>query len=599
MPNSVWAAAAARRILVTMALPVAALVTPFVSPALAQQAGASRDSAARPIRVDPLMGDRDRLSGPSSQARSQQDSFERNHRQGLRFYNGGADATCEVKLGDICYWNNNGDVPPPDERNDAKIERLELLQVLKRAQETDPTDDWVNGMRVRYAIEAGQADTATMAAAACRGTDWWCAALQGLAAHVANRHEAAARAFAVALERMPGTQRCEWTDLTWWLDQNTAPKYSAVPCASRDAANARILRLAQPLWMLPVNDLTNELLSRWTISRVYSLGRIPYDLPFSKYILESQVRYGWPTAWSIQNGGVADPRPPSVIGHEPTPSFDFMPAPLAMDKPIGATAADWPLKRKTARMRYSTRYAGGYGVLPHQWARFRRGDSTLVAGGYRLVRDLEMGKAPYTAALTLDGFDGHAPRQARKDSASAAGALLVSMGTTPMLASLEVLAPVGKRAARVRETVRPLAPNAQLSDYLVLTRGDPSATPTLERSAQTAYGSLEIEGGTAIGLYWEIYRQSTPLTPLSISIKATRIGASFLQKLGSSIGLSKAVTPVAIKYGDNGRQDGGFGRSLTINFPQVPDGEYDLTIAISGAGASDSTTQRIRVRNPK
>ncbi len=214
-----------------------------------------------------------------------------------------------------------------------------------------------------------------------------------------------------------------------------------------------------------------------------------------------------------------------------------------------------------------------------------------------MVRELELGRAPYTAALTFDAFDGRPPRQVRKDSANAAGALLLNLGKAPMLASLEVLAPVGRKAARSRETVQPLPPTARLSDYLVLVRGDPSATPSLERSAQTAYGSLEIEGGTTIGLYWEIYRESTVAAPLAISLKATRIGASFMQRLGSTVGLSKAVTPVSIRFADNGRADGGFGRSLTLNFPPVPNGEYQLTLVVAGGGMSDSTTQRIRVRN--
>ncbi len=571
--------------------------------AAAQQppkAGA-RDTTPPPIATpDPLRGDRDRLSAIAAQARSQQDVFERNHRSGLRFYNGGADARCDVDFGgNLCYWNNNGDVPPPDERNDAKLERLELLQTLARAQAAEPADDWIAAMRVRYAAEAGQLEVAAQAASACAGTTWWCAALEGFAAHVANRHDAATRAFTRALESMPVVQRCEWTDLSWWLEATSRTTYAAIPCANREAENTRIFRLAQPLWMLPANDVRNEWFARWTISRVHSLGRIPYDMGFGRNILESQVRYGWPEAWSVQNGGVADPRPPQVIGHEPTPSYDFMPSAAALATPIGATATDWNLNNPKARMRYSTRYARGYVPLPHQFARFRRGDSTVIAGGYRLIRDLEMGKAPYTAALTLDAMDRRAPRQVRKDSAAAAAALLVPLGTTPMLASLEVLAPAGKRATRVRTTVQPLPAGARLSDYLVLTRGDPSATPSLERSATMAYGSLEIESGTAIGLYWEMYRPSTPSAPLSVSVRATRLGAGFMQRLGSSLGLSKTVTPVSIRYADNGRPDGAPGRSLTLNFPQVPDGQYQLTLLVSGGGVTDSTTQVIRVRGTK
>ena len=65
------------------------------------------------VPADPLRGNPATMSSLGSQARTMQDGFERNHRTGLRFYNGGADASCEVPLGRICYWNNNGDVPPP------------------------------------------------------------------------------------------------------------------------------------------------------------------------------------------------------------------------------------------------------------------------------------------------------------------------------------------------------------------------------------------------------------------------------------------------------------------------------------------------------
>ena len=590
----------------TMAMPqalLASLLATGVGGGVLSGQATPPDSALRPTvtaRPDPLAGDPTRLSGIAAQARGQQDQFERNHRSGLRFYNGGADAKCDVDFGgNLCYWNNNGDVPPPDERNDAKLERLELLQSLSRAQAADPNDDWTSGMRVRYAIEAGQLDTAAIAASTCSGTAWWCSALQGLAAHIANKHEASAKAYTRALSQMPAAQRCEWTDLSWWLEVPAQAAYKAIPCDSRASQNARTLRLAQPLWLLPANDMSNELYSRWTMSRVHSLGRIPYDMNFGRNILESQVRYGWPEAWSIQNGGVADPRPPSIIGHEPTPSYDFMPTSAVLDKPIGATDADWKLRDPKAKMRYSPRFGVGYGPLPTQFARFRRGDSTLVAGGYRMTRDLEMGRAPYIAALTFDGFDGRPSRQTRKDSAAAASALLLNMGTTPMLASLEVLAPAGRRAARVRETIQPLARDVRLSDYLVLVRGDPSPAPSLETNARNAYGSLTIEGGTALGLYWEIYRPVSVSAPLAVSLKATRVGASFMQKLGSSIGLSKAVTPVSIRFADNGRPDGGFGRSLTLNFPPVPDGEYQLSLVVTGGGISDSTTRVVRIKKAR
>ena len=513
--------------------------------------------------ADPLRGNGRSTSMLGAQARTAQDAFEANHRIGLRFYNGGADATCEVPLGRICYWNNNGDVPPPAERSDAKLERDALLEVLNRAAAADAADDWVNGMRVRYFIEAEKTDSAVLAARASAGSAWWNAALLGLALHNINRHVDATAAFDRALAAMPDAQRCTWTDLTWWLEPASHAAYRSIPCgAARDAENARILRLAQPLWLLPSNDLRNEAFARRTMSRVHSLGRIPYDLTWGDDLLESQVRYGWPTAWSVQNGGVADPR------------------------------------RKNARMRYAPRYASGFITVPHQIARFRRGDTTLVAGAYRLVRELEMGRAPYTASLVFDALDGKPPVVIRKDSAAAASALLLPM-TAPTLASLEVFGERGKRATRMRTTVQPLPRDARLSDYLLLQRGDPTVNPSLERNAAQAYGSLEIEKGATVGLYWEMYREASPGAPLDIQVRALRLGASLGQRLGNFLGLSKAIQPVAIRYKDNGRPDGQPGRSITLNFPPVAAGDYQLTLTVSGGGISDSTSQVIRVRGER
>ena len=173
--------------------------TPPVSTPPTDTARLAAPGAAAGVSADPLRGNPSTMTSLGSQARTMQDGFERNHRMGLRFYNGGADAFCEVPLGRICYWNNNGDVPPPAERNDAKIEREQLLDLLAQAQAADPKDDWVSGMRVRYAIESDQRDVAIKAARQCQGTLWWCQALEGLALHHANQHLDATAAFTRAL----------------------------------------------------------------------------------------------------------------------------------------------------------------------------------------------------------------------------------------------------------------------------------------------------------------------------------------------------------------------------------------------------------------
>ena len=563
------------------------------------QTGARADTAhAAPAR-DTSSFPRRSNNPESEQARQAQDAFEQTHRQGLRFYNGGADATCEELIQRICYWNNNGDVPPPAERNDARIERMQLIEILTRAQQASPSDEWVTGMLVRYDIEADRPDSALKAARNCGGTAWWCAALQGLALHTLNQHLAAKTAFDKMLNTMPRDLRCSWTEIALWLsnDSTVQRNYRARPCAERMKGDERLFRLAQPLWGLPANDLYNELLARHTISLVHGMGRIPYDLTFGGDLLESQVRYGWPVNWSVQNGGVADPRPPQVIGHEPTPSYVFLPSAAAIANPLSATIADWKLNARKARMRYAPRYASGFGVPPYQFARFRRGDSTVVAGAYRLVRDLEMGRAPYNAAMVLDAFDGSEPIVVRRDNAPANAALLTRIGKTAFLASLEILAPASKRAARVRAAVEPLPANRKVSDILLLSKGDATGQPSLESAAAVAFGGADIDGGTTIGLYWENYLTVSPGNPATTSIRATRVDASFAQRLGSFLKLSKAVQPVSQRIQDPGRPDGLPGRSISLSWPQVPAGDYLLTLVVQNSSGKDSTSTLVKVRD--
>ncbi len=576
------------------------LVALFLSLPLHAQVGTGSDTsrAAAGSPSDPLLRDHAQLTALAVQARRMQEEFEKNRRNGLRFYNGGAYAKCDVEVGGICYSDNNGDVPPPSERNDARVERLQLLETLERAQQSDPTDNWVSGMFVRYAVEANLNDMALRAARACGGAEWWCNALLGLAYHVASEHQQSESAFARSIGQMPEDQRCLWTDLTPWMDTTMHADYRATPCGQRASNNARIFRMAKPLWMIPGNDISNEWFSRWTITRIYTLGRLPYDYGTPEGLTQIQLRYGWPTAWSMQAGLIVGSSR-SIIGHEPTPSYDFMPLPSALANPVGAGASDWEPTRAKALMRYSPRYASGFSVVPHQFSRFIRNGQTVLAGAWRLQRELEMGAGPYTAALFTDKQPGATanPSVVRLDSAGAHGALLTTLsGTERTLVSLEVMGTSAKRAARVRAGVSPLPRNTNISEMLLLQRWDPMGLPQLETVAKDAFGSLNIDVGTTVGLYWEVYGDVSPEKPATMSVVMTRTKVSFMQRFSNAVKISRSITPVSIRYVDKGREDAGAGRAIQVPFTEAIAGEYELKVKVSGVGFTDSSSVLVTLR---
>ena len=117
--------------------------------------------------------------------------------------------------------------------------------------------------------------------------------------------------------------------------------------------------------------------------------------------------------------------------------------------------------------------------------------------------------------------------------------------------------------------------------------------------ASRAWGSNDIEPGRSFGLYWETYLPVSPETPLQVTVRATRTSASFMQKLGNVLRLSKAMTPVAISFRDAGRPDGEPGRAIQFTWPEVPAGEYRLTVKVQGASVVDSTSQLFTVREQR
>lgn len=534
-------------------------------------------------------------------ARGAQRTFERTRRQGLRFYNGGATARCDVRIGRLCYWNNNGDVPPPAERAEVATERAELLALLDRAAAAAPADDWTAGQRVRYLAEAGRHADAEQAAAACAGTGWWCAALRGLAAHGGGRHAAAAAAFDSALARMPAAERCAWRDVSLWLDDRERDAYRALACAPaavaaddpRGAWERRFWWLAQPLWLLDGNDLRSELAARRTLVRIESQGAIPYDLSWGDDMAEIELRYGVPTAWSVTTAGALDTRAPSVIGHEPTPSFDFVPRPAALAAPLSAPADAWALGEPLPRMRYAPRYARrGFGGLPHhQVARFRRGDSALVVGAWDVERDRDWGSGAVRVALALADTTG--PRHlVRRDSMPRRGAVAVLAPAVPTLLGLEVFGPAQERAGRERRGLEPLSVRAPLSDLLLLREGA-GAAPTLDAVLADALGSRRVRAGGRVGLYWESYLPASPTAPAAVSLVATRLSTGRLERMRGALRVGSAARPVAVSFQDQGRPDGQPGRSLGVSWPDVPAGDYRIELTVTPAGGVPTTTELV------
>ena len=538
---------------------------------------------------------------PVQYAKQAQAEFERARREGLGFSSGGANAEPDVVFGTIFYWNNNNDVPPRPEQPEIAVSRRKLLQSLNEAALAEPQNDWVAGQRMKYAIEAKDFAGAGAVVTECKASNWWCSALTGLLRHVQNDAPGSERSFNLALSQMSESQRCEWQNIAPWLHKVDSLAYLAKNCAERLVVNKKVFWLGKPFAHLDGNDLRNELLARRTYDTIEVNTATVYG-PWKPEFAESQLRYGWPVAWSKQNTIISrrGDLVSNFIGHEPTPSHDFMPSDAALAHPFTATAQDYPFNARYAQMRYAPRYApGGFQDLGAQLVRFRRGDSTLLVATYVLDGKARYERGKTRAALVLERSPDARVTRIVRDGQPLRGAISLNAGVfrDTLLASIEVLSDARKFAGRVRTGAAPIEPDAMLSDLLLLSvkASDAGAAglagiATLESVLPSALGGTDIGDGQSFGVFWEYYGGPGATVTISITPMDT---ASGFRRLGTLFRLGARDGGASLRIPDPAQPDGGPGRRLALTMPEVKAGRYRLAVEVTGPGASPARRELI------
>jgi hypothetical protein len=401
--------------------------------------------------------------------------------------------------------------------------------------------------------------------------------------------EAAERLFQAALDLMHEDERCRWTDLSDLLEEPLRRRYRALSCDERAGFDARVWWLAQPLWSLAGNDRRTEHYARLTLARLLEHARSPYGL-WGDDSHEMIVRYGWPLAWERDDGGGT--REPVAIGHEPEPSYHFVPDAFAFDE---RTAGDEPggLDWKAARERYAPGYAARFRLLEPAFATFRRGESTLVVGTYDVSRDTLYRRARPDAALVLARDERSAAVVVRQNDAGASGVLVAVAPWQPAMVTLELRAPEAGAAARVRERPPTLSPSAgavALSGILLFEPAD-----TLPAGLANALTRPHVGGvarGERIGLYWEAYGLA-PGEDIATAVTVTPERNSWLRRVAATLRLAPRKGSVRVEWREGARlEQGRAPRALVLDLAGLAAGRYRIDIAVSAAGRAEATTSR-------
>lgn len=541
------------------------------------------------------------VAAPGTAAvREAQTGFERFRRNNLppaKSVRGtGGNGSCDEQVGNFCYWYDESEPPPPAEPERIREARSRLIATLDSAAKALPLDRWIAGQRVRYLVEAERFRDAVVAAKECGSDDWWCKALLGMALHLEGDFVDAEGAFAAALEQMPERERCAWRDFTILLDDTQRQQYRNLSCEQRTAFENRVWWLARPLYSSRGNDARTEWHSRVMMTKILDGSATAHQQGFDADEQELLLRYSWPRAFSRSGSRSPNDSGPSVVGHEPTPAYPYIPNAFITDNPVNADSMRWHTGMPPVRARYAPAYSSRMRRLDHQTALFRRGDSALVVMAYDLGRD-SVAAADLAAALVLtrgDSSDATIVRSAapkRRD-------VLTGMSTWgPLLLSAEVYAPSRRLTARARYGIRPpysVGTRVTLSDVLLF---EPygSIPQSIEEALPHAMPSLRVRADQRIGFFWESYGTDPNGEPLSVALTVASEyeEPSFWKRRLQALRLSKDVKPVSVSLQDvSARGTTTSARAVVVDISTLKPGSYLVELEIGVAGQYKLRTER-------
>ncbi|HKR10212.1 MAG TPA: hypothetical protein VJS39_13545 [Gemmatimonadaceae bacterium] len=534
----------------------------------------------------------------SDHAHDLQANFEMRRRRMLpRFYIGAVDSNHCLIVGRFCEWHPNlKDYTIPEEGRDIIKARNELLRNLERASAVIPGDDWIIGQRIRYLIE-GHDSTAAAVARACRATKWWCDALLGLSLHVRGGFVAADSAYALALDEMPSPLRCHWMNLSPLLDDDIRGTYHKMSCAQREAADARIWWVSDPLYMMPGNERRTEHYSRVLHTMLQQNSVNTYGSSWGGDLAELILRFGWAEKWTQEPSRSMYPdAKPSITGHEREPGYHFFLTQRPPDSLAQIVDSIFDIFQFPPREQYAPAYTkDGFVRLDAQVARFRRGDSTKVVAAFNVSTDTIFGTHPFDAAVVAMGDESTSPSMTLVNESPTKNVLTVMTPWREQLIGVELLAKDSTAAARWRSGFAeiPLDSGKISVSDLLFVDGAPSLPTSLDEAITRAHGGTGFKRNVQVGLFWEIYGSTPADSALPVTLTITPVNESLLRRAFRVFRIVPKASPLNIRWQENGAAGVMSPRSVVLDLSAVPAGKYAVKMEV-GTGAS--TTRVIEVK---
>jgi hypothetical protein len=528
-------------------------------------------------------------------ARSAQSTFERARRYSLP-EGGGSAGRCDVQLGRFCWWYDEQPPNLPPEAAQITRRRAELVATLDALAERRPGDPWITGMRVHYRIDGKDAAGADSVARACGASAWWCLALVGYAGHSLGHAAAAESAFTAALAAMPEEDACKWRDISVLLPSNTRHYYENLSCESRRPVEERYWLLSRPQLAGPANEWRSEFLARRLLATLYRDATSTLQGSWGRDNEELMLRYGWPIGWRKSQTAYGSATDISVTEYHSTPSYNFAPVEALYDTSAASENDGWELEARKPEARFSPRLVARVAPVAMQVARFRRGDSVLVASAYAASHD-SLGAAS-AAVLAVALHDGTL-RSIPADGRSGTARLLVE--SVPILAGMEISDTTTRTLARARSLMRvpERTDDLALSD-LLLFRAPEGAPESLDAALAAAIPGDTMSRSRPIAIYWETYGVAESGESFDVGVTVERIDRSWIRGAKQLLRLAAPDNPLRLRWNDARPATSGeaLSRAISLDLGNQSPGKYRITVGLIRAnGAVVSSAREIELRD--
>jgi len=336
--------------------------------------------AAGPIAADSL--------SLHTRARRAQGDFELLRSAYAPVFNGVTAGSCDEVIGRMCLRYISGLpedwVPPPEDRRVLEG-REALLGLLALVADSLPGDRWVLGQRIAYLGEAGEWEMARGLASGCRAEPWWCSALFATTSHFLGEIEEAESAFAEARRGMPQPTALAWEEVFPLVEVQLGRRLMAASPDSLALLHERLWVLADPLYLLPGNEVRTAHYSRHTLAAIRSEGANAYGFRWGDDLHEIFIRYGAEAAFQQ----IGPPRPGvfpiPLIGRFDPSARGFLPSASHFFAPEAVLPGEWRTDDRAVRSRYTPVGAPRIGGVEVQQAGFRRGEELLLVVGWRVA----------------------------------------------------------------------------------------------------------------------------------------------------------------------------------------------------------------------